>query len=130
MQNEYITIDGFENLSEQEIFDISLTHVRKNGTPSVTFRHGTFGCIYSGIGCAAAPFIKLEYRETADDTGGAWGELLQNKMVPNNNFIFMSKIQNAHDSAAVTKMDGEKFIKLFNSDMFQISRNYNLKYTD
>lgn len=33
-KEQFLTIDGFEQLTPQQVFDMSVTHVLKNGKPS------------------------------------------------------------------------------------------------
>lgn len=89
---KYITIPGFESLSQQEIFDIALNHMRKTRKPGMS--GGT--CSYKG-GCAASPFIAPEHIEEAS---GSWNYLWTHKEVPAHFGCFIAHIQGIHDRAA------------------------------
>lgn len=93
----YLTIDNFESLSAEDIIRTSVNHVLKNGAKSVTDDL----CCYSGIGCAAAPFIKPEHHATADNApgGSEWGSLVEIALVSDLHATLIGKLQAAHDSA-------------------------------
>ena len=100
--SKYITIDGFESLTKQQMFDISAKHIIAAGKCSVN-DHGT--CSYAGSGCAAAPFIKPEYRKEADtyntnDAGTSWDDLVKGAYVPSHEHKFVTELQLSHDSHA------------------------------
>lgn len=96
----YVTIEGFEKLSQQQIFDISVGHILNTRKKSLEIsRHR---CVYSGSGCAAAPFIRPDMREFCDNQAGAgsgWWELMGSGLVPSGNERLISDLQSAHDGA-------------------------------
>ena len=116
---QYITIDGFESLTKQQMFDMSAKHVLANGRRSTN----DGGCVYSGIGCAAAPFIKLEYREDADraEAGSSWPFLCSADFVPGHNSGLVTAMQKCHDSA-----DSNGFVEDFKKRMREVAKWYNL----
>lgn len=118
----YITIDGFENLTKQEVFDIAYKHINTTKRKSVMptgCRHSFSECVYSGSGCAAAPFIKEECRSTR----GSWSSLAFEGLVPDTNAVIVDHIQICHDSA----IEGELFLEEFNKKMSQVAEHYGLK---
>ena len=117
--SRYITIDGFESLTKQQMFDMSAKHVLANGRRSTN----DGGCIYSGIGCAAAPFIKLEYREDADraEAGSGWSFLHDADLVPGHNSGLVAAMQECHDSAHSACFVGD-----FKKRMLEVAEWYNL----
>jgi hypothetical protein len=100
MSDRLLTIPGFESLSRQELFDISVAHIASTRKASLGTIPGESGdrCVYSGIGCAAAPFLREECREKAD-TVGSWGILTWEKYAPEVNRDLVKELQNCHDAA-------------------------------
>jgi hypothetical protein len=102
MSTKYWTIDGFENLTREEIIRISVAHVLKNGKKSVKGDR----CMYGGIGCAAAPFLKEQYRASADGRlegsskyGNSWRILELKGYVPHHEANIVRMLQSCHDNA-------------------------------
>lgn len=93
------TIPEFTSLTKQQLFDRALEHITETGCASFDDVAGQ--CLYSGSGCNAAPFLKPEYREMADDFSG-WHNLLLNNKVPDHYAGFIGALQDAHDNAGVT----------------------------
>ena len=116
---QYITIEGFESLTKQQMFDMSAKHVLANGRRSTN----DGGCVYSGIGCAAAPFIKPEYREDADrvEAGSSWPFLCSANLVPGHNSGLVTAIQKCHDSAGSACFVGD-----IKKRMLEVAEWYNL----
>ena len=116
---QYITIEGFESLTKQQMFDMSAKYVLANGRRSTN----DGGCIYSGIGCAAAPFIKPEYREDADraEAGSSWSFLCSADLVPGHNSGLVSAMQQCHDSAGSACFVGD-----FKKRMLEVAKWFNL----
>lgn len=118
---EYINIPELDTLTSQQVFDISVKHVLKNGKPSMCAKFG--GCTYGGIGCAAAPFLKEEYREC---TWGSWAGLIgEGKVSPYHNRL-IARLQSAHDYAASASANGEPFIGCFKDIIAHIAKEFNL----
>ncbi len=93
----YATIPEFPNMSAQEVFNMSVSHVLNNGKPSRT-PEGL--CIYGGIGCAASPFLQPAHRDEMDFSGTyGWIGLVQNRYAPNHLTDLVQDLQNAHDTA-------------------------------
>ena len=95
----YYTIEGFEQLTKEQLLIMSVTHVLTTQEKSNT--KGT--CKYAGIGCAASPFLREECREEADDMAGSWEALSDIGLVPNVNSGFINEMQRAHDWARSRK---------------------------
>ena len=108
--SKYITIDGFESLTKQQMFDISAKHILSTGKPSyVNNNNGLQGCVYQGSGCAAAPFIREEERKKADEPKfyfdtkypySGWGDLASNNLVPRHHQDLVADFQVCHDTYA------------------------------
>lgn len=89
----------------QELFDISLNHLREQGEPS--YDGVPSACAYrseKGLQCAAAPFI-LEY--SSDMEGSAWDDLVGNsdlvsRLDPRavNESELVQRFQEIHDKSA------------------------------
>lgn len=93
----YATIDGFESLTAQEVFDISAGHLLKQ--MRVSENRGI--CRYrgeNGLMCAAGPFLKDEHTEKCE--GMSWVVLREDKLVPYDNSNLIDDLQYVHDSAA------------------------------
>lgn len=121
----FITIPGFENLSRQEIFNISVRHVLANGKKSMNDQQ----CVYSGIGCAAAPFIREEERQASDGRcssmvgGSNWANLRSGGYVPDHHVEFIQNLQQCHDNSS----DDDNFIDDFKDRARAFALHYELK---
>lgn len=94
--DQYATIDGFEKLSAQEVFNISAKHLLKQGKKSESARDGN--CKYRGPEgrmCAAGPFLKDEHTYACENK--TWGTLVAIRRVPPNNDRLICKLQHVHD---------------------------------
>jgi hypothetical protein len=85
-------IDGFEQLTPQQCFDMAARHVLTNGKQSAELG----SCVYSGIGCAAAPFLTSEARASLK---AVWSELVDGLVVPAANGALIRGMQICHDDA-------------------------------
>lgn len=95
--SKYITIDGFEQLSKQQMFDMAVSHIKSTGVKSCKL---SGNCIYSGTGCNASIFIKPDFHNNADEGvygGSSWVTLAKNGVVPLHEYRFVSDLQSAHD---------------------------------
>jgi hypothetical protein len=110
MKNKVRLIEGFSLLTKQQIFDISAKHVLANGKPSVVLSDaGKYnGCVYTGIGCAAAPFILPEDREVAR---GSW-YTVSNDADNKHEHLLIQEMQNCHDNASIAGERGEDCLSL------------------
>ena len=115
-----ITIDGFEQLTQQQIFDMAVEHIGNTKQKSICGK----GCVYSGSGCNAAPLLKPEYHRTADATG-SWQDLVESKLVPKTNFLFIDELQSAHDDS----YNDESFMRTWYYKMFNLAEIYKLDTT-
>lgn len=99
-------IEGFESLTLQQLFDISARHVLANGRASYSTHLNGDGlvvggsCVYSGIGCAAAPFLTPVARGWLK---GRWEKLVAERLVPRHEWEFIQDLQDAHDRADRSK---------------------------
>jgi hypothetical protein len=102
-------IEGFEQLTRDEIIDISVRHVLRNGRPSVKDRGFSRPvCTYNGIGCAAAPFLTPQAR---NKYVGSWSALAFEGDVPIYEFDTIQTLQSCHDSS----VGSDDFIAAFKS---------------
>lgn len=118
--SKYATIEGFEQLTKQQMFDMSVEHISKTRKKSV--KEGEWGsstCSYSGIGCAAAPFIRPELRESAE--GNSWHVLSRDGRVPLHNSDLVQELQDCHDAART-----EYFMRDWKYGMKQLAVRENL----
>lgn len=113
-------IKGFEKLTPQQVFDISLKHVRTTRKQCVVDK----ACSYKGIGCAAAPFLSEVGKKTLM---GGWHLLAHIGDVPKNNASLIDAIQNCHDGWMPSY--DLIFMDHFNSNMEHVARRYSLVYT-
>lgn len=118
--NDYFTIDGFEQLSKQQMFDMAVTHLARTRQRSSLL---SGACTYSGVGCAASVFLKPESRETADKVISvpAWHHLAERGFVPSNYVGFVSELQRCHDGA-----DGERFVDSVRGRLFHLAEEHQL----
>lgn len=94
---QYATIPGFEQLTAQEVFDISVNHLRKQGTKS---RNSQGMCLYraaDGSKCAAGPLLREE--AVASCENNSWYSLAQRGSVPEIHRELVSELQATHDGA-------------------------------
>lgn len=123
MSTDCASIDELPNLTSQEVFNRAYLHVMKNGRPSID-SDGT--CIYGGIGCAAAPFLKEELR---DITAGGWRYLVMDGRVSRAHDRLIHKLQVAHDEAAyISRWSGSSpdFTANFAFRMAKVAEQYGL----
>ncbi len=126
-ESKYITIEGFENLSEQDIFDLAVAHIGETRTKSVDINDQ---CVYGGDGCNAAPLIRPEYRGKADTWSPGWGELegsgwnilVSTGLVPDKCAEFILVLQGCHDNAP----EGQDFVPHWKKSMEELAAKFNL----
>jgi hypothetical protein len=112
------TIDGFDQLSRQQIFDMAVEHIQKTRTKST--KDDSAACLYAGIGCAASVFLKPESRAMMDRSGD-WKSLVSRKGVPDHEAHLIAQLQDAHDSA-----DACNFMTHWSINMHRVADNNNL----
>lgn len=137
--DNYITIPGFEQMSQQQLFDTSVAHVAKTRTRSVRTSRDPLGlsgskpvCVYSGCGCAAAPFLLESERDNADGLGG-WTSLVNRQVVPLHEADFVRELQRAHDLGADVKNSDpnyEPFMVGWKRRMYNIADIFKLDTTE
>ena len=134
LESNFITIEGFDNLSPQEAFDMSAKHILSNG-PS--FNSKLNACRYGGSGCAAAVFIREEFRDIADRKAGQWLSVAATRLASITNIDLIMSLQNAHDDSveAALDMDANGIHKVVNLNNFftrwvhtmrEVAAKYNL----
>ena len=119
------TIDGFDSLTEQQIFDMAVEHIGKTRKKSYVPDSSGNGCKYTGSGCNAVPLLKPEYRHAADNHG-SWVTLINNNLVTDTNSLFISRMQFAHDSAISTPSE---FMADWYKNMTALAETYKLDTT-
>lgn len=127
-----ILIDGFAKLTPQQCFDISLAHVRKNGKPSVALYvdGGLKGCVYSGIGCAAAPFLTESARKTIVGSWYGVAAKASSAGEPGRiNVDLIQDLQTCHDNAEMAaRKRGGSFMAYFEEAMETLADQCKLEY--
>lgn len=137
LESNFITIEGFDNLSPQEAFDMSAKHILSNG-PS--FNSKLNACRYGGSGCAAAVFIREEFRDIADRKAGQWLSVVATRLASITNIDLIMSLQNAHDDSveAALDMDANGIHKVVNLNNFftrwycamrEVAEKFNLNMT-
>ncbi len=114
---ETLVIDGFETLTQQQMFDMAVEHIQKTREKSFT---ENYGCCYSGTGCGASVFIKTEMREAADPIG-AWDNVVRHKKAPAHEQEFVNALQKAHDFS-----DDAVFMEQWNFRMRDLADQHGL----
>lgn len=112
----YATIDGFESLTEQEVFDIAAGHLLKQMERSEIGR----GCCYrgeNGLMCAAGPFLKDEHAAKCERS--SWRGLTDGGTVPDTNSVLIGELQMIHDIYAPSEWWGK---------LESLAKRYKLKY--
>lgn len=125
-------ISNFDQLTKQQIFDMALAHVRKNGKQSM--HNGV--CCYTGIGCAASVFIDPKSLATlsTDDNGLRWKILVTNNELSTHEQSFVSRLQACHDSYAASYQlsdadNDAMFMQHYENRMRALAEDNDLTYT-
>lgn len=118
----YYTIKGFEDLSAQRVFDMSVNHLRKQKARSMSpgGPNEYPVCAYrgeQGMMCAAGIF--LNDRDAKLCEGKSWDWLADNKMVPTNHHNLIVALQCCHDYLIVPEWE---------TRLKKIARDFNLIY--
>lgn len=100
----YHTIPGFEEMTAQQIYDMSASHLLKQNEKSVTRSDGGETCQYrSGkLMCAAGVFLTDKGANRADnmydsETGAAWDEVVRARIAPDTHKELVRHLQEVHD---------------------------------
>jgi len=102
---KYATIPGFEQLTAQQVFDMSASHLLKQMEKSSFNDRPHSLCAYrgrNGLKCAAGVFLTDEGAPECDDydncgEGSGWSELVSAGLVPDTNWILIQELQKLHD---------------------------------
>ena len=122
--SNYLTIPGFESLTQQEIFDLGLAHIRKTRTKGIRGTpEGRKICSYQGSGCVASVLLREEARKDAD-THGSWSTIAASGDAPSTHRDLIGDMQEAHDDSP----NGAGFMAKFEHNMCAIAKKYNLSY--
>jgi len=130
--SKLVTIPNLTSLSKQELFDMSARHIIAQGKQSARYNEGTGSCVYSGSGCAAAPFILPEMRAMADGFG-AWRVLVREELAPSHEATFIRELQACHDNNAWDRSkprnppaEPTAFLIGWRASMGRLAEKYNL----
>lgn len=118
----YATIDGFESLTAQQVFDISAKHLLKQNAKSRKVGSTSGVCLYRGPDnrqCAAGPFLKDECASDCEQK--AWGWLVSDGHVPTTNQRLINTLQNVHDAYPV---------EAWETQLRQVAAGYNLVFPE
>lgn len=126
-------ISNFDQLTKQDMFDMALAHVRKNGKQSV--RDGV--CCYTGIGCAASVFIDPESlaKLSQKNNGRSWKKLVMVNELSEHEHVFVSSLQGCHDRCYIpvhdlSDADNDKlFMRQYELHMRALADKHDLTYT-
>ena len=120
----YATIDGFEHLTPQQVFDISKNHLlTQNEKSMVQGESASAGikiCAYRGENskmCAAGPFLKDE--EASKCEGNDWTSLYKYHLVPSIHSELVTALQDVHDYSEPSAWEME---------LESVAVNFNLVY--
>lgn len=95
----YLTIPGFQDMSAQEVFDMSARHLLKQMQRS----ESSSTCLYrsGNLACAAGVFLTDAGAEAADSLSGPqgspWDMVVQNELAPVTNVQLICELQSVHD---------------------------------
>lgn len=95
----YMTIPGFEDMTAQQVFDMSAAHLLRQMVRS----EKPGACLYrSGeLACAAGVFLTDAGAEIADSMGGSdgspWDRVVAAKIAPSTNESLIGSLQAIHD---------------------------------
>lgn len=122
-------IAGFDQLTLQQAFDISLAHLRT--TRKQNMNNGS--CAYSGAGCAAAPFLSADSREAihgCDSDGNSWGILVHDNDLSYANRDLICDLQLIHDSWGPTYQTSYRndFMAYIETHFRELAERRNLTY--
>ena len=125
-------ISNFDQLTKQDMFDMALAHVRKNGKQSM--HNGV--CCYAGIGCAASVFIDPESlaKLSQKNNGLCWNALVKNNGLSMHEQAFVSRLQTCHDgyetSYKLSDADNDElFMRQYELHMRALADKHDLTYT-
>ena len=108
-------------LTPQEIFNISYTHVIKQGAPA---KDSIGNCRYrteDGLCCAAAPFVRPKDRNNRK----IWEALVRYHGYSAKNKYLIRALQKAHDNAASS--DDSLFLEIYKKKAKNVADEFSLK---
>lgn len=114
-------IEGFTELTQQQIFDMAAKHIGSTGKQSTNF---SGSCVYGGSGCNAAPLLTATGKEVGDMGFSDWLKLADHGDVPNHEAEFIAALQEAHDNCY--KPDGWAFKWDYDSNMRVLAHEFKL----
>jgi hypothetical protein len=128
------TIDGFEQMTKQALFDMAATHLLTQGRQSRGMKFSQLenkliqSCLYNGpegLTCGAGIFLKPEFRADADKYG-PWWDVVNNQpeAMPKKHQAFVHEVQHIHDGWK----PGDKTFKEHAKDgLYKLAKVYHLK---
>lgn len=118
----YMTIDGFENLTPQQCFDMTVDHLFKTKRKSIRQDSNSQACLYTGSGCAAAPFLAKETIEDVDNS--TWDLLVRDGIVPSTHEYLIYSLQQCHDLTTAT--EGREFLMELTDSLMNTADRFHL----
>jgi hypothetical protein len=118
----YVTIDGFESLTAQQVFDISAKHLLKQNEKSRKFGSMYGSCLYRGPDnrqCAAGPFLKDECASDCEQR--SWRGLVLDGRVPDSHQELIRILQDVHDAYPVESWE---------TNLRQVAAGYDLVFPE
>lgn len=112
---KYATIDGFAELTPQQVFDISKNHLLSQSERSTDARGN---CVYRGEDgkmCAAGPFLKDE--EAAKFEDNSWLSLMEKEVIPPDHADLVFALQGIHDGTFPDEWESELRILAYKYDL-------------
>lgn len=118
-------IPGFEDMTPQEVFDLSAKHILTTRTKSMRRFDSGERCAYSGSGCAASVFLTkpaiADIEHVGADSSQDWCDLVNEGVVPHTNEELISEMQHAHDDAPA-----DCFMQAWEAGMRHIAQRFSL----
>lgn len=124
---ERYLVDGFDTLTPEQVVDLAYAHIHKTLRKSA---NASGNCMYSGLGCAAAPFVKPEKRNNVDAYGG-WRNLVSSKKLSEANMDLIVAVQTCHDSVDTNSFanpDNTYFVENFDEKLRRVCVTHGLPF--
>lgn len=122
------TIEGFEQLTQQQIFDMSAKHMLSLDKRSmIPGCGGDMACSYAGTGCAASVFLTDKGKKYLE---GNWHSLIAFHGISPYQCTLVASLQQIHDNApdGQGRSDGDKTTYLAHCryHLTKLASEYNL----
>lgn len=131
-------------MTRQEIFDMALNGIRRQGEPAFYNETCSYYALDTGNRCAAGQLLDKEAAKKLAETGmGKWfnhntsEDIMQeirkidipDYLLTEDNIDFVKRIQNCHDYAAKNIPNNKRFMSEFEKRMEEVAINHGLIYT-